>query len=242
MMRILSLALVGLLACTAAAQTVRFETSAGDFDVVLNPTSNPLLQGHVDNLLQYVTSGRYDNTVINRADENFVLQMGSFKTADTSVPATIDGFLAIDPFAPVDGAPGNSGLSNTRGMIGMALRGNSNCCGIDRNSGTSSFYINLGDNFFLDQDFTIFAQIPNMATVDAIMALPRVDLTQDPSFGAGLGNLAFTDVPLLGNGKLVVITRAFVVPEPTTLTLISISSIVCLAVARRKMERANLSH
>ena len=45
-----------------------FETNAGSFDMELNPTHEPLLQGNVDNLLQYVTTGRYDNTVINRAE------------------------------------------------------------------------------------------------------------------------------------------------------------------------------
>ena len=75
-------------ASLAGAQIVRFKTTAGDFDVVLNPTNKPALQGHVDNFLNYVMSGRYDNTVINRADENFVLQMGAFTTASSQVPAT----------------------------------------------------------------------------------------------------------------------------------------------------------
>jgi cyclophilin family peptidyl-prolyl cis-trans isomerase len=243
MLRYFGFVLASLVACAASAQTVRFQTNVGNFDMVLNPTGNPLLQGHVDNLMQYVTSGRYDNTVINRADkyldqqqqaQQFVLQMGGFKTADTSLPATIDGFDSIQAFAPVIGTPGINGLSNTRGTVGMALSGDGQG-GTNRNSGTSSFYINLANNSFLDPDFTVFAAIPNMETVDAIMALPQVDLTQDPNFGAGQGNLAFSNVPLSGTGKLVVITRAFVVPEPDTLSILIIGVIACLVAARSRL-------
>lgn len=230
----LGLALVGLLASVASAQTVRFQTSSGDFDMVLNPTGNPDLQGHVDNLLQYVTSGRYDNTVINRAVEEFVLQMGTFKTASADVPATVDGFVPIQAFAPVQGMPQIAGLSNVRGTVGLALASD-HMGAYDQNSGTSSFYINLTDNSFLDSDFTVFAQIPNMTTVDAIMGLPQGDLSLDPNFGASVGNLAFQDVPLVESGKLVLITRAFVVPEPGcgTLAGVALTAAIGLGAVKR---------
>ena len=43
----------------------------GDFDMVLNPTHNSRLQGHVDNMLQYVEEDRYLGSWINRADTGF---------------------------------------------------------------------------------------------------------------------------------------------------------------------------
>jgi cyclophilin family peptidyl-prolyl cis-trans isomerase len=163
-------------------------------------------------MLHYVLSGRYDGTVINRADENFVLQMGSFGTLSLDVPATIDGFIPIQAFDPVHGEPASEipGLSNTVGMVGLGLRG-TGFGGTDQDSGASNFYINLGNNQFLDADFTIFAQVANMGTVNDIMALSQIDLTLDPGFGAGPGNIAFMDVPLMPNGDLVAISRAFVV-------------------------------
>jgi cyclophilin family peptidyl-prolyl cis-trans isomerase len=198
---------------TAVAQTVRFETNAGNFDLLLNPTNNPQLQEHVDNLLAYVNSGRYDGTVINRADEGFVLQMGVFSVASPVLPSTINGFTLIQTFAPIAGVPAAEILlSNTLGQVGLALSGGPN--GTNQDSGTSSFYVNLGNNSFLDNDFAVFAVIPDMTTVNNIMALSQVDLTLDQNFGADPGNLYFTDVPLLPNGNLVVISRAFVVPEP----------------------------
>lgn len=235
MSRFLGLAIVFLLAGIASAQTVRFQTSAGDFDMILNPTANPVLQDHVDNLLQYVTSGRYDGTVINRAAEDFVLQMGYVKTTSADVPATAAGFIPIEAFPPIAGSPQINGLSNVRGMVGLALASH-DTGGINHDSGTSSFYINLRDNSFLDSDFTVFAQIPNMATIDAIMALPQVDLLDDPTFGADPGNLHFQDVPL-ANNKLVIITAAFVIPEPACGTLFSIALAMLMGLPRSILGR-----
>src|SRR3990172_3349528 len=100
-----ALAIAVLLASNAAAQVVRFETTAGEFAMVLNPTNNPLLQGNVDNLLDYVESERYHCAVLNRAVSGFVLQMGSFKVRTAEVPQTANGFLPIVTDAPVQGVP-----------------------------------------------------------------------------------------------------------------------------------------
>ena len=60
------------------------------------------------------------------------------------------------------------------------------------NTGTSSFFINLGDNSGLDsQGFVPFARIVDMTTVDGIMALEKTNLTGDPN------DLTFNNVPLL---------------------------------------------
>ena len=233
----LTLAAALLLSANLAAQTVRFETTAGNFDLVLNPTGNPLLQEHVDNLLQYVMSGRYDGTVINRADEAFVLQMGIFDVASANVPTTIDGFVPIEKFGPINGVPAfEVGLSNTAGTVGLALSGGPG--GTNQDSGTSSFFVNIGNNAFLDFDFAVFAQVVDMATVNAIMAMNSVDLTSNPAFGADPGNLYFTDVPLLPNGNLVLISRAFVVPEPAVGVLAGCALMGCCAgrVRRRKQQ------
>lgn len=230
-----ALAAVFLFAPGALSQTVRFETNAGNFDVVLNPTNNPLLQGNVDNFLQYVTSGRYDNTVINRADNDFVVQMGVFKSPGLQPPATISAYLPIQKFAPVQGEPaaeiGN--VSNTFGMVAFALSGGIN--GPDQDSATSSFYVNLGSNTFLDAAFTVFAVIPDMTTLTAINTLTRLDYSADPNSGADQGNLAFTDVPLLANGNLVVISSATVVPEPAACVLLG--TLLPLGLKRRTRHR-----
>jgi cyclophilin family peptidyl-prolyl cis-trans isomerase len=202
-----------------AQDVVRFETSLGDFDMVLNPTNNPLLFSHADNMLQYIEDNRYSSSWINRADENFVLQMGGFYSHTRRPPPTIDSTRNVVQFQPVQGEPASTidGLSNTVGTVALALPGDG-MGGTNQDAGTSSFFVNLGDNSFLDADFTVFAAIPDMTVVNQIMALMQVDRTTDPMFGAGPGNLAFTDVPLQDNGFQVFIRRAFVLTDPMAIT------------------------
>ena len=190
-----------------AAQTVRFDTNVGNFDLELNPTGNPNLQGHVDNIISYVESGRYDLTVINRAAEGFVMQMGGFQLNDTlDLPAAFSEFPSVPSFDPVivdadnDGAVDFdvSNLLNTRGTVSLALSANAN-------TGTSSFFVNVGDNASLDAAnlrFVPFATVTDMATIDLILGLPQASL--------GDGGLAGSDVPILEGDQLVFVERAFV--------------------------------
>lgn len=199
------------LAAATSAQVVRFETTMGNFDMVLNPTNNPRLQGHVDNMLQYVNNHSYDTSWINRADTGFVLQMGGFHSHTKRPPATIDSTRPTDAFAPVQGEPMITGLSNTVGTVALALPGGAG--GTNQDGGTSSFFVNLTSNTFLDADFTVFAAISDMTVINQIMALDTVNRTTDPDFGAGPGNLAFSDVPVMDNGFQVFIKRAFVIED-----------------------------
>jgi cyclophilin family peptidyl-prolyl cis-trans isomerase len=86
--------------------------------------------------------------------------------------------------------------------------------GTNQDAGTSSFFVNLTSNDFLDADFTVFAAIPDMTVINQIMALMQVDKTMDPAFGAGAGNLGFSDIPLQANGHQVFINRAFRLNDP----------------------------
>lgn len=203
-----------LIATSAIGQVVRFETTVGDFDMVLNPTNNPVLQAHVDNMLEYVNADRYRGSWINRAAENFVLQMGGFYSHTKRVPPSIINTHAVGSFGNVLGEPAaeNPGLSNTVGTVALALPGNA-FGGTNQDGGSSSFFINLTSNNFLDADFTVFAMIPDMTTINNIMALMQTDLTQDPNFGAGGGNLGFSDVPLEDSGFQVFIKRTFVIND-----------------------------
>ncbi len=210
-----ALAIVCLCAANLSAQTIRFDTNVGTFDMKLNPTGNPFLQGHVDNMLAYVEAGRYDVTVINRAATNFVLQMGGFQAPFLTAPASFNAFPSVSAFdAVIVDEDGDrevdfdlGDLTNNRGSVTLALAAN------QPNSGTSSFFVNLMDtNSFLDaQGFVPFATIDNMETINLIMALPQVNL--DPTGN----NLAAINVPILDDNKLVIIERAFVVNTPAAM-------------------------
>src|SRR3954469_13867002 len=91
----LSLFFVSTLAFSSSAQVVRFETTMGEFDMVLNPTHNARLQGHVANMLNYVEAHRYLGSWINRADTGFVLQMGGFFSHAKRPPLTQDSISGV---------------------------------------------------------------------------------------------------------------------------------------------------
>jgi cyclophilin family peptidyl-prolyl cis-trans isomerase len=216
----LSLALV--FAGPASAQVVRFTTNVGSFDMTLNPTNDPNLQPLVDNLVAYVGLGRYHFSAINRAadgqpgtQDDFVLQMGGFMgfpivpdlwaELHTSVealqPVVVDATGAPDGGS--DGVVDFTALSNTRGRVSLALQAG------NPNSGTSSFFINLGDNAGLDsQGFVPFAEIDDMATIDRIMNLTQTDLSQEVGQP---GSLAYIDVPLTDSGSIVVVKKVEVI-------------------------------
>ena len=209
---------LALLTTTGAfAQTMRFNTSVGSFDMELNPNNNANLQPLVDNIVAYIGLGKYHFSAVNRAadgnagtSDDFVLQMGGFMgfptTPDlwaslhTPIEKLNDG-VVVD--ANGDGTVDFSSISNTRGTISLALQSG------QPNSGTSSFFINLGDNNFLDsQGFVPFARISDMTTIDKIMQLTQRDLSGQ--IGQS-GNLAYTDVPLTEDGRIVVVKSVQVV-------------------------------
>lgn len=209
-------ALLLLLQTSGVAQTMRFTTNVGSFDMVLNPTNDANLQPLVDNIVAYIGLGKYHFSAVNRAADagpgaadDFVLQMGGF-LGFPPLPDLWAGLnMPVEALTPVtvdsngDGQVDFNALSNTRGTVSLALAAG------NPNSGTSSFFVNLGDNNFLDgQGFVPFARIENMATIDQILQLMQTDLTQE--IGQP-GNLAFSDVPLADNGRLVVVTDVEVI-------------------------------
>jgi cyclophilin family peptidyl-prolyl cis-trans isomerase len=236
----------------AVAQTMRFTTNVGSFDMVLNPENDFHLQPIVDNIVAYIGLGRYHFSAVNRAHDegpgtadDFVVQMGGFMASPplpelwadlhTPVERLSDG-VTVD--ANGDRQVDFNALSNTRGTVSLALGDfdHDNNPATDRvtnpNSGTSSFFINLGSNTFLDErGFVPFARIENMQTIDKIMQLMQTDLSQEVGQP---GNLAYRDVPLTDNGRMVVVRDvevieadedfSFVGPIATALELLNRNS------------------
>lgn len=229
---------------SAWSQTLRFETNVGDFDMVLNPNDDPNLQGLVDNIVAYVGLGRYSFSAINRApgggntdpSDDFVLQMGGFMgfAPDPDIwPLTLDSVDRLPEAivdADEDGAVDFPAITNSRSTVSLALAAG------DVNSGTSSFFINLGDNAFLDSDgFVPFAEIVNMDTIDRIMALEQRDLSS--AIGQP-GNLAFIDVPVTDDDSLVIVKRVSVVAADDDFSFVGpIAS--ALQLQRRNSEAAS---
>jgi uncharacterized protein (TIGR03437 family) len=145
-------------ALALSAQTVRFNTAAGNIDVVLAPDIAPKT---VANFLNYVNSGAYNNTIIHRSIPGFVIQGGGY-VIKNHIP-----FL----FPPNDPVANEYKTSNTRGTIAMALQGS------DINSAQDQWFFNLVDNSStLDsQSFTVFGNVADdasLAVMDFLSTIP----------------------------------------------------------------------
>lgn len=108
---------------------VLLTTSAGNIELELNSQKAPI---SVNNFLDYVKSGFYNNTTFHRVIPGFMIQGGGF-TEDMNQK---------QPNPPIKNEADN-GLRNTRGTIAMARTA-------DKDSATSQFFINVADNAFLD--------------------------------------------------------------------------------------------
>jgi peptidyl-prolyl cis-trans isomerase B (cyclophilin B) len=86
----------------------------------------------VANFLAYVASGHYNNTVFHRIIDGFMVQGGGFEPGMTQKPVN----AAIDNEA-------NNGLKNDKYTVAMARTQ-------EPHSATAQFFINVGDNAFLN--------------------------------------------------------------------------------------------
>ena len=108
---------------------VILHTNHGDITLELDAASAPKT---VANFLQYVRDGHYDNTVFHRVIDGFMIQGGGMTTGMKQKP-TREG--VVNEAA--------NGLKNTRYTVAMARTS-------DPHSATAQFFINVGDNAFLD--------------------------------------------------------------------------------------------
>lgn len=154
-----------LLADDSSAGTfVRIVTTSGNITVELNDVKAPLT---VENFLNYVDSGHYNNTIFHRVISDFMIQGGGF-TADYVQKQTND---------PVANEADN-GLQNVTYTIAMART-------TDPQSATAQFFINVTDNPFLDYraptragwGYTVFGRVTTGTAV--------VDLIASSSTGPG---------------------------------------------------------
>lgn len=158
----------------ATSKLLHIETSMGDIHMHLFDEAAPLT---VANFLAYAQSQdqRYVDTFFHRSVPGFVVQGGGYEYPSLS---------HIPTFAPVQNEFSPT-RSNVRGTVAMAKVGD------NPNSATSEFFVNLADNSSnLDNQnggFTVFARVldSDMAKVDAIAALPRVN-----------GGGAFSELPV----------------------------------------------
>ncbi|ASP48895.1 peptidylprolyl isomerase [Cognaticolwellia beringensis] len=171
----ISMTALMIASASTSATIVEFTTSQGNFKVNLHDETTPIT---VNNFLTYVMNKDYDNTIIHRSIDNFVVQGGGARFEGVLPPTWIETRLSIKN-EPV--------YSNVLGTIAMAKTE-----AVD--SATSQWFININDNTRLDQEnygYTVFGEVieNGMTTIDTIALVPRCNT--DPGVQNG-----FNDLPM----------------------------------------------
>ena len=138
--------------------TILMELKGGTVTIELMPDVAPL---HVARMKELVRAGKYDNVVFHRVIDGFMAQTGDVEHGCMS-----DGFnlgrAGTGSSDMDDVAAEFSKIPHARGSIGAARSANPN-------SANSQFFINFGDNAFLNGQYTVYGQVTSgMDHVDAI--------------------------------------------------------------------------
>jgi peptidyl-prolyl cis-trans isomerase B (cyclophilin B) len=130
---VLSAAAVVPMGAGAADPQVDIKTNVGTIRLELYPSKAPKT---VENFLQYVKDGHYNGTVFHRVIDGFMIQGGGFdqqfKQKPTRAPIVNEAQSGV-----------KGGVKNDTGTVAMARTA-------DPNSATAQFFINVGDNSFLN--------------------------------------------------------------------------------------------
>ena len=135
---------------------VLLKTNKGDITLTLDSAKAPKT---VANFLEYVKVGHYDSTIFHRVIDNFMIQGGGMTA----------GLKEKSSGAQIENEADN-GLKNERGTVAMARTS-------DPHSATAQFFINVGDNDFLNHSaknaqgwgYAVFGKVTDgMDVVDTI--------------------------------------------------------------------------
>ncbi|ARU55018.1 hypothetical protein OLMES_0931 [Oleiphilus messinensis] len=163
---------------------VEVTTNYGVFTVELFNREAPV---SVNNFLNYVDTGFYNEVIFHRVVANFVIQAGY---------VTSEYALKNATFGPIVNEAAN-GLSNVRGTLAMARTS-------EPDSATAQFYINLKDNTDLDYSdssagYAVFGEVKS--GIDIIDTIGEVD-THTVSTDDGSVTLRNFPVPLVNIEKI----------------------------------------
>jgi peptidylprolyl isomerase len=137
--------------------TIIIELKDGPVHIELLPDIAP---GHCDRMKELARAGAYDGVVFHRVIDGFMAQTGDVehgKDGGNTSRAGTGGSDMPDLKAEF------SGISHDRGTLGAARSASPD-------SANSQFFINFGDNHFLNRQYTVYGRvIAGMDHVDKIV-------------------------------------------------------------------------
>lgn len=138
--------------------TILMELKDGTVTIELLPAIAPK---HVERMKILVRAGEYDNVAFHRVIDGFMAQTGDVQHGDMEDDFNIR--MAGTGGSSHDDLPAEfSKVPHARGSIGAARSANPD-------SANSQFFINFGDNAFLNGQYTVYGQvISGMKHVDAL--------------------------------------------------------------------------
>lgn len=137
---------------------VIIETEYGDMEIKFFPEVAP---NHVENFVKLAKKGFYNNTLFHRIIPGFMIQGGDPNTQSMETRSYGTG----GPGYSIDAEFNDK--KHVRGIVSMARSQSPNSAG-------SQFFIVVKDSFFLDGQYTVFAEVvKGMEVVDEIVNLPR---------------------------------------------------------------------
>lgn len=155
---------VNTTAATSSNTIVRFQirhgqTPWGNIDVELYDSQKPLT---VSNFLAYVRSGAFDRSILHRAVPGFAVQGGLYSVQNPYV-ATPATYLNRIPEGPAIASEATNSpiIPNTFGTLAMSLSstGTGTNTVVDRESATTSWYFNTGNNSTDLPEYTVFGKV-----------------------------------------------------------------------------------
>lgn len=142
-----------------AENTIIIELKDGPVVIELLPDVAPK---HAERMKELARAGAYDNVAFHRVIDGFMAQTGDVEHANMEKdynPRRAGTGASTLPDLPAE----FSKLPHDRGTLGAARSQNPN-------SANSQFFINFGDNHFLNNQYTVYGRvISGMEFVDKIM-------------------------------------------------------------------------
>lgn len=138
--------------------TILMELKGGTVVIALLSDIAPL---HCARMKELARAGKYDNVAFHRVIDGFMAQTGDVEHGN--MEAAWNPRRAGTGGSDLPDVPAEfSGIPHDRGTLGAARSSNPN-------SANSQFFINFGDNHFLNRQYTVYGRvISGMEHVDAI--------------------------------------------------------------------------